>query len=39
MFNLENVFGKKAKRHDRTRPVSEMLLMMFRSVARERRRR
>lgn len=27
---------KKAKRHDRTRPVSEMLLMMFRSAARER---
>lgn len=30
---------KKAKRHDRTRPVSEMLLMMFRSAARERMRR
>ena len=28
---------KKAKRHNRTRPVSEMLLMMFRSAARERR--
>lgn len=28
---------KKAKRHDRTKPVSEMLLMMFRSAARERR--
>lgn len=27
---------KKAKRHDRTKPVSEMLLMMFRSAARER---
>ncbi len=27
---------KKAKRHDRSRPVSEMLLMMFRSAARER---
>ena len=30
---------KKAKRHDRIRPVSEMLLMMFRSAARERMRR
>ena len=29
---------KKAKRHDRSRPVSEMLLMMFRSAARDRRR-
>lgn len=29
---------KKAKRKDRERPVSEMLLMMFRSAARERRR-
>ena len=28
---------KKAKRADRKRPVSEMLLMMFRSAARERR--
>lgn len=28
---------KKAKRTDRKRPVSEMLLMMFRSAARERR--
>lgn len=28
---------KKAKRTDRSRPVSEMLLMMFRSAARERR--
>lgn len=28
---------KKAKRTDRERPVSEMLLMMFRSAARERR--
>ncbi len=27
---------KKAKRADRERPVSEMLLMMFRSAARER---
>ena len=27
---------KKAKRQDRTRPVSEMLLMMFRSAARDR---
>lgn len=27
---------KKAKRKDRERPVSEMLLMMFRSAARER---
>lgn len=27
---------KKAKRQDRNRPVSEMLLMMFRSAARER---
>lgn len=27
---------KKAKRKDRSRPVSEMLLMMFRSCARER---
>lgn len=29
--------AKKAKRKDRDRPVSEMLLMMFRSAARERR--
>lgn len=28
--------AKKAKRKDRERPVSEMLLMMFRSMARER---
>ena len=28
---------KKAKRKDRERPVSEMLLMMFRSAARDRR--
>lgn len=28
---------KKAKRKDRPRPVSEMLLMMFRSAARDRR--
>lgn len=27
----------KAKRYNRTRPVSELLLMMFRSMARERR--
>lgn len=27
---------KKVKRHDRTKPLSEMLLMMFRSAARER---
>lgn len=32
--DLESV--KKARRKDRNRPVSEMLLMMFRSVARER---
>lgn len=30
---------KKAKRKDRERPVSEMLLMMFRSAAREERKR
>lgn len=30
------VSAKKAKRTDRKRPVSEMLLMMFRSAARER---
>lgn len=29
--------AKKAKRQDRSRPVSEMLLMMFRSAARDRR--
>lgn len=33
-YNLKSV--KKAKRKDRERPVSEMLLMMFRSCARER---
>lgn len=33
-YNLESV--KKAKRKDRTKPLSEMLLMMFRSCARER---
>lgn len=33
-YNLES--AKKAKRKDRSRPVSEMLLMMFRSCARER---
>ena len=27
---------KKAKRKDRTRPVSEIILMMFRSAARDR---
>lgn len=32
--NLSSV--KKARRKDRNRPVSEMLLMMFRSAARER---
>lgn len=31
-YTLESV--KKAKRHDRSRPVSEMLLMMFRSCVR-----
>lgn len=30
--------AKKARRQDRERPVSEMLLMMFRSAARDRRR-
>ena len=30
--------AKKAKRKDRERPVSEMLLMMFRSAARDRKR-
>lgn len=34
-YDLKSV--KKAKRKDRDRPVSEMLLMMFRSAARERR--
>lgn len=33
-YELKSV--KKAKRKDRKRPVSEMLLMMFRSFARER---
>lgn len=33
-YDLKSV--KKAKRKDRERPVSEMLLMMFRSAARER---
>lgn len=33
-YDLKSV--KKAKRRDRTRPVSEMLLMMFRSAARDR---
>lgn len=32
-FDLKSV--KKAKRQDRNRPVTEMLLMMFRSCARE----
>lgn len=32
-YDLKSV--KKAKRQDRTRPVSEMLLMMFRSAARD----
>lgn len=32
-YDLKSV--KKARRKDRDRPVSEMLLMMFRSVARE----
>ena len=32
-YNLKSV--KKAKRKDRDRPVSEMLLMMFRSCARD----
>lgn len=34
-YNLKAI--KKAKRKDRSRPVSEMLLMMFRSAARDRR--
>lgn len=33
-YNLKSI--KKARRKDRERPVSEMLLMMFRSAARER---
>lgn len=33
-YNLKS--AKNAKRKDRNRPVSEMLLMMFRSCARER---
>lgn len=33
-YDLKSV--KKAKRRDRKRPVSEMLLMMFRSAARDR---
>lgn len=33
-YDLKSV--KEAKRVDRERPVSEMLLMMFRSAARER---
>lgn len=33
-YNLKSV--KKAKRKDRTRPVSEMLLMMFRSAKRDK---
>ena len=33
-YDLKSI--KKARRRDRTRPVSEMLLMMFRSAARER---
>ena len=34
---IELISVKKAKRKDRSRPVSEMLLMMFRSAARDRR--
>ncbi len=34
-YDLKSV--KKARRKDRIRPVSEMLLMMFRSAARDRR--
>lgn len=34
-YDLKSV--KKAKRKDREKPLSEMLLMMFRSAARERR--
>lgn len=37
-WNGELQAVKKAKRKDRERPVSEMLLMMFRSAARERKR-
>lgn len=33
-YELRNI--KKAKRKDRSRPISEILLMMFRSAARER---
>lgn len=33
-YNLKSI--KKAKRKDRDRPISEMLLMMFRSAARDR---
>ena len=33
-YELKSV--KKAMRRDRTRPVSEILLMMFRSAARDR---
>ncbi len=33
-YNLKSI--KKARRKDRARPVSEMLLMMFRSAARDR---
>lgn len=33
-YDLKSI--KKAERRDRNRPVSEMLLMMFRSAARER---
>lgn len=33
-YDLKSV--KKARRKDRDRPVSEMLLMMFRSASRER---
>ena len=33
----ELICTKRAKRHDRTKPVSEMLLMLFRSATRERR--
>lgn len=34
-YELKSI--KKAKRKDRERPVSEMLLMMFRSMARDKR--
>lgn len=33
---IELISVKKAKRKDRSRPISEMLLMMFRSAARDR---